>query len=174
MSTQVLTALISGVVALVVAGGSGFLTWAQIRRERNKWQIEVKTAYALELHKARLASYPEVFRILFRISHGPGGEATPETAGEVAQELNSWFYSTGGMCADATTRGAIIGLRSSLDRWSREGGRRPREIYEFRNLALAFLRRDLDVGGLESYDFEKPITMLEKLKAELETMNRNV
>lgn len=173
MSTQVLTALISGLVALVVAGGSSFLTWLQIRRERNKWQVEIKTAYALELHKARLSSYPEVFRVLYRLSHGPGGQATAETAGEVAKELNSWFYSIGGMCADATTRGAILGLRISCERWAREGGYHPDELYGFRNLALSFLRRDLDVGGLESYDFDQPSTILEKMKAELEAMDRN-
>ena len=114
MSAQVVTALISGLIALVVAGGSGLLTWTQIRRERNKWQVEIKTAYALELHKTRLGSYPEVFRTLLKISHGTGGTINAETAAEVARELNSWLYSTGGMCADELTRGAILGLRLEL------------------------------------------------------------
>jgi hypothetical protein len=76
VSTQILAVLISGLVALVVAGGSSFLSWTQIRRERDKWQVDVKLAYALELHKARMASYPEVFQVLLKLSHGPGGERT--------------------------------------------------------------------------------------------------
>ena len=58
VDTQVANALISGIVALVVAGGSGLLAWAQIRRERRRWLVDVKVAWALELHRARLASYP--------------------------------------------------------------------------------------------------------------------
>jgi hypothetical protein len=171
VSTQVLAALISGVVAIFVAGGSAILTWAQIRRERNKWQIEVKMTYATELHKTRLSSYPEVFRILSELSHGGGDQVTAEKAGNVAKKLNSWFYSAGGMCADATTRGAILGLRKSCERWERTG-RRPDELYGFRNIAIAFLRRDLDVGDLnESYDFDEDSTLLGRLRRDLATMD---
>jgi hypothetical protein len=92
-------------------------------------------------------------------------------ADEVACELNSWFYSSGGMCADASTRGAILGLRRCCQTWATTGNR-PKETNEFRNLAIYLLRRDLDVGGLEEYDFQNPSTMLEKLKADLSTMER--
>jgi hypothetical protein len=166
VSTQVLTALISGLVALVVAGGGGLITWTQIRRERDKWQVEIKTAYALELHKTRLSSYPEVFCILSRLSHGADVAVSAEIAGEVARELNSWFYSTGGMCADETTRGAILGLRVACEQWARTRTKPP-ETYAIRNIAIRFLRRDLDLEGLESYDFDKPSTILQKLRAEL-------
>jgi hypothetical protein len=172
VSTQVLTALISGLIALVVAGGTGLLTLIQIRRERDKWQIEIKTAYALELHKTRLGSYPEVFRILLKLSHGAGGTINAETAAEVAKELNSWFYSTGGMCAEETTRGAILGLRVTCEQWANTGTR-PAELYAIRNIALRFLRRDLDLEGLESYDFDKPSTILQKLRAELAAVEGN-
>jgi hypothetical protein len=170
VSTQVLAALISGVVALFVAGGSGILTWAQIRRERNQWMIGVKTAYATELHKIRLSSYPAVFRVLLELSHGNSEPVTAEKAGNIAQELNSWFYSAGGMCADGTTRGAILGLRQSCERWARTG-QRPHELYGFRNVAISFLRRDLDVNGRnESYDGEDS-TLLERLKEDLAAMD---
>jgi hypothetical protein len=171
MSTQVLAALISGLVALAVASGGGFLTWVQIRRERYKWQVDVKLAYALELQKTRIASYPEVFQTLLKLSHGPGGERTPRMADEVAGELNSWFYSLGGMCADASTRGAILGLRLCCEQWAKTGDK-PEETEGFRNLSVYLLRRDLDVGGLEEYDFVNPATMLEKLKTDVAAMQQ--
>jgi hypothetical protein len=86
----------------------------------------------------------------------------------VAEELNAWLYSAGGMCADATTRGAILGLRDSCDRWGRNGGPRPPQLYEFRNLAVAFLRRDLDLAGLEPFDVRRAVTHLAKLRDDLD------
>ena len=169
MSTQILAALVSGVVALSIAGGSWFLSWVHDRRERNKWQTEVKVAYALELHKARLESYPEVFRILSALSTLDRASITAETAGNIARELNKWFYSTGGMCADATTRGAILGLRKCCIEWA-QTGKHPHGLISFRNLAMSFLRRDLDIGGLESYEFDTDSTLLSKLQNELTIM----
>lgn len=55
---QVATALISGVVALLVAGASALLTLAQIRREHRKWLTDLKAAWSIELYKTRMATYP--------------------------------------------------------------------------------------------------------------------
>ncbi|MEU3349849.1 hypothetical protein ABZ723_33655 [Streptomyces sp. NPDC006700] len=98
MNDQIVTALISGLVALLVAGVSGLLTLLQIRRERRKWLTDLKTAWALENHKTRLASYPDAFTILRRLSHGSAEAVTPQVAARVAAELNDWLYSTGGCC----------------------------------------------------------------------------
>jgi hypothetical protein len=172
MSTQVLAVLISGLVSLVVAGGGGFLTWTQIRRERYKWQVDVKLALTLELNKARMAAYPEIFQVLGKLSHGPGGARTAEMAEEVAGEINGWFYSSGGMCADSNTRGALLGLRLCCQEWVKTG-KKPKETEDFRVLAIYLLRRDLDVGGLEEYSFENPATMLDRLKADLGEIGRH-
>ncbi|WP_327674172.1 hypothetical protein [Kitasatospora sp. NBC_00458] len=169
MSEQVVTALVSGLVALAVAGVGAALTLAQQRRERARWLTDLKSGWAIELHKARLDSYPEVFRVLGRLSHGSGAQVTPALAGEVALELNDWFYGPGGMCATATTRGAVLGLRSRCRRWAEDGGRRPGDLYAWRDLAVASLRRDVDLPGLESYDFSPGSTMLDALRRELES-----
>ena len=66
---QVATALISGFVALLVAGGSALLTLTQIRGEHRKWLADLKSAWSLELYKARLATYPEVHQALAPLSH---------------------------------------------------------------------------------------------------------
>ncbi|MEV0181862.1 hypothetical protein AB0I54_21595 [Streptomyces sp. NPDC050625] len=173
MNDQVVTALISGLVALLVAGVSGLLTLVQIRRERRKWLTDLKGAWALENHKTRLASYPDAFAVLQRLSHGGAEAVTPEVAARVAAELNDWLYSTGGMCADAATRGALLGLRQRCRRWAKNGGQRPDDLYTWRNLALALLRRDLDILGLETYESDADATMLKQLQQELEASLRS-
>ncbi|MFJ4090946.1 hypothetical protein ACIPYS_05130 [Kitasatospora sp. NPDC089913] len=168
MSEQIVTALLSGLVALVVAAVGAALTLAQQRRERARWLTDLKSGWALELHKARLEAYPEVFRILGGLSHAAGPPLTPEVAGQVAAALNGWFYGPGGMCATATARGAVLGLRHCCRGWARDGGPRPKDLYRWRNLAIAALRRDLDLAGLESYDFRQGSTNLADLRRELE------
>lgn len=87
------TALISGVVALVVAGIAAVVNLIGERRERLKWLKDVKVAWSLELHKARIATYPEVHEALFRLSHASIEKPTAEIAGSVGQELNKWLHS---------------------------------------------------------------------------------
>ena len=43
----------------------------------------------------------------------------------------------------------------------------PADLYEWRNLTTTFFRRDLDVLGLDSYDFGQDSTLLAKLEQEL-------
>ena len=164
---QVTTALVSGVVALLVAGGSAVLTLAQIRGERRKWLADIKATWSLELYKARMATYPEVHQALAPLSHVSIDPITPEVAGNVAIKLNGWIYSAGGLCADATTRGAVLRLRECCREWAESGGAMPANLYEWRNLTTTFLRRDLDVLGLDSYDFGQDSTLLAKLEQEL-------
>src|SRR5450759_3821625 len=107
MSTQVTTALISGVVALIVACAGGLLTWTQVRRERIKWLVDLKAAYTLKLYEARLNSYPELMQIMLKVSSRSIESVALTEAQAIATELNSWFYSAGGLCADSRTRGAV-------------------------------------------------------------------
>ncbi len=148
----------------------GMHGFGQIQRERKKWLIDFKTAYSLELYKARLTSYPRVFEILEKLSHRTSDPVTQEKAEQVAQELNEWFYSVGGMCAETSTRGAIRGLRDCCFKWGRKGGEEPSDLYEWRNTAMLLLRRDLDIQGLESFDFAEGATLLKRLREEIDSM----
>jgi hypothetical protein len=170
--TEVTTILLSGLIALVVTAGVGALTWEQIRRERQLDPAEVTVARAVELHRARLASYPAALEAMSPLSTHHRADLTAEVAGEVANELNSWLYSVGGLCADATTRGALLGLRDSCARWAGNSGQRPPQLYEFRNLAIAFLRRDLDLGGLDPFDVRRNVTLLGKLRDDLDALDK--
>jgi hypothetical protein len=167
MPPQVATALISGFVALAVGITSGVISWLQIRRERRRWIVDTKVAWSLELLKARIQSYPAAFEALSPLSHGSEQAFTAETAGRVAANLNRWLYSAGGMCAGSTTRAAMIGLRQSCQEWKSRGGKRPKEIYQFRNFAIQFLRLDLDLTGNEEWDFADPAGWLRQLGEDL-------
>ncbi|MEU7855236.1 hypothetical protein [Nonomuraea sp. NPDC049141] len=166
LSPQVDAALVSGTVAITIATISAIITWSQVRRERRKWLTDTKVAIALELYKARISSYPQVFEAIEPLSTHNISELTPDGAGDVALHLNRWLYSIGGACAGAKARGALLGLRQCCDRWASDGAK-PAELYKFRNLLIAFLRRDLDVGGLESYDFTSTSTLLDELHEDL-------
>jgi hypothetical protein len=168
--TQVAAALISGVVALLIGGASALLTLSQIRREHRRWLADLKTAWSLELYKARMATYPNVHKALAPLSHTAA--VTPQAAEVVARELNEWIYSAGGLCAEATTRGAVLGLRDCCRKWAEDGGSQPNDLYIWRNLTTTFLRRDLDLGGLDSYDFDLDSTLLSKLQSELDSPRR--
>jgi hypothetical protein len=168
---QLATAVISAFVALVVAGITAGLTLIQERRERKKWLTDVKVAWSLELHKARMATYAEVHKALFPLSRKNPEKLTPEIAGRVAHELNLWLHSAGGLFADATTRGALVRLRDCCFTWS-DGGEEPSELYTRRDLMTTFLRRDLDVLGLDSYDFNTDSTAISKLQEEFDQPRR--
>jgi hypothetical protein len=172
MSTQVTTALISGVVALIVACAGGLLTWTQVRRERIKWLVDLKAAYTLKLYEARLNSYPELMQIMLKVSSRSIESVALVEAQAIATELNSWFYSAGGLYADSRTRGAVLGLRECCDLWAKTGAR-PKEFFAIRNAALVFMRRDLDLGGLESYDFSNTSTLLAELQADLDAIQNS-
>ena len=166
MSIELQTAIIAAVVALLTAGLSGYLTWKQIQRERIKWLTELKTAYAVELYKARLSSYPAMQEIIVQLSSQAPIPLSPEQAKSVAQAINKWIYTVGGLVAETNTRGAILGLRDACAAWKE--GPQPKEILEWRNAALVLLRRDLDVHGLESADVLKDRTsLLAKLQKEI-------
>jgi hypothetical protein len=160
MSIALQTALISAGVALIIALLSTYIT---LRLERRRWLINLKTSYETERYKARLAAYPRVFEILLKLSHGSREAANAEIATQVAYELNDWFHSVGGMCAEAETRGAILELRGLCFTWGREG-KMPDNLYDWRNASILLLRRDLDIEGLESTDIEKIKPILEKLR----------
>ena len=168
MALGVQTALIAAIVALLTAAISGYFTWIQIRRERKKWLVDLKTGYAMELYKTRLASYPEVYRAISKLSSRATEPLTPEKAQQVAHEINDWFYSVGGLCADVNTRAALIELREACLSWTQ--GDKPSSLMRWRNATLMLLRRDLDLHGLESFSFEDRETILKILEKEASKM----
>src|SRR5436309_10951476 len=113
MSVQLETVLISGAVAIIVAILTVATTLfigrkqlkqdekkfqeeqadkqkefqrqlEQFRDEQKKWIINLQTAYELEKYKTRIASYPQAFMIIGKLSHKAREPVTPEKAKQVA------------------------------------------------------------------------------------------
>jgi hypothetical protein len=170
MATQIQAALIAAIVGLVTTGVGALLSANQAKRERSKWLVELKSGYALELYKARLATYPRVFETLSGLSHVRGEKEIGTNAANVARDLNGWLYSAGGMCADSAARGAVLGLRHRCREWAATG-KRPDDFYVWRNLAIQMLRRDLDLDDRnETYDFDNLKSLLQRLKADADQL----
>lgn len=165
MPLELQTALISALIALITAGISSYFTWNQIQRERTKWLTDLKSSYSMELYKTRLASYPQIVQILGKLSKHAPDALTPEKAQEIGEEIHEWLYSPGGMCAEASTRGALKGLRYYCLTWKQ--GNKPSQIGEWRHAALFLVRRDLDLKGIESFDPKDSGSLLKQLQSEV-------
>jgi hypothetical protein len=171
MDSGVLAAIIAALAALLVAILGNIFTFASakagLKRFRQEWVTNLHTAYELERHKIRLASYPEAFRIIGKLSHHAREPLTAEIAHQVAHELNDWLYSAGGMSADTSTRGAIVKLRSVCSHWEVGQKKRPDDLYLWRNRALFLLRNDIGLQGLETKDFQDTPTLLKQVQEQV-------
>ncbi|HYX48691.1 MAG TPA: hypothetical protein VE843_03060, partial [Ktedonobacteraceae bacterium] len=142
------------------------------REEQKQWINNLSAAYELEKYKVRIASYPDMFTIIGKLSHKAKVPATAEKAKDIAEELNNWLYATGGMCAEPSTRGALLKLRDACFNWNRRGVK-PDDLYKWRNYSLLLLRNDLGIKGLESFDYGKTASLIERVKEEVNQATRD-
>ncbi len=168
MTPEIITGLIAASVALVTSIITGLLTWIALKREKTKWLTGLKSSLTHERYKKRLETYPQASEIISRMSKQALQPFTPEIANSIGHDLNKWWYSTGGLCADQSTRGAILGLRDSCLNWKE--GPTPKEIWQWRDAVYFNLRRDLDLVGLDKYDPKDTLPLLEKLLEEMKTI----
>jgi hypothetical protein len=89
-------------------------------------------------------------------------------AKKVADDINDWMYSIGGLCAGAKTRGAIVQLRTSCRSWA-SSGNKPTDLYVWRNSAMLLLRAEIGVKGLEAYGVNDPPSILNYVRELVET-----
>lgn len=164
MSAELQTALIAGVVALLTAGITGFLTWQQIQRERSKWLYDLKTTVSVELFRKRMAEYAELTKTLEALSTTHKPKLTMSRAHEVADEINRWMYGAGGLVASKRTRNAGWALRDRLLRW--RAGLQPKDIMEVRTLLMWSMRSDLDLPTGRAQDVSED-TLIQQLKDEM-------
>ncbi len=166
MSIDLQTALIAATVALVTASITGVLTWQQLRRERAKWLFDLKTSISLELYKARMTDYTGMMKILSKLSRKGKPPLTIKTAQELAQEINDWMYSAGGLFASARTRNAGFAIRDILMGWTE--GSIPREAIQVRDALIWSMKMDMDISPDSRWRYSSD-TVLKQLQDEMDT-----
>jgi hypothetical protein len=164
MSPELQTALIAGVVALITAGFTGYLTWQQIQRERSRWLYDIKTTLSVELYRKRMEEYATLSKIMMGLSTTKQKQLTVAKAHEIAGEINEWMYGGGGLVSSARTRNAGWALRDRLLRW--RAGSQPKDIMEVRTLLLWSMRSDLDIPSGRTQDVAED-TLLKQLRDEM-------
>ncbi len=70
------------------------------------------------------------------------------------------------MCAEPGTRGALLKLRASCFTWQKRGVR-PDDLSKWRTYSLLLLRNDLGIKGLDSFDYGKIASLIERVKQEV-------
>ena len=164
MAPELQTGLIAGVVALVTAGITGFLTWERIQRERSRWLYDLKTTVSVELYRKRMAEYADLTKTLMALSTTQKPKLTVSRAHEIADEVNGWMYGAGGLVASKRTRNAGWALRDRLLRW--KAGPQPRDIMEVRTLLMWSMRSDLDLATGRTEEVSED-TLIQQLKDEM-------
>lgn len=109
-----------------------------------------------------------MFELLGQLSKHAPDSLTPAKAQQIGQAIHAWLYSPGGLCAEASTRGALKGLRHYCSQWQQ--GAIPPELVQWRHAALFLLRCDLDLQGFESFDPKDSEPLLKRLQAEMSVM----
>ena len=166
MAPEITAAIIAAIIALLTSIATAGVALMQLRREMKKWKTDFRSVVEVEHLKMRLQHYPSAYAILGELSSQYPEKLTAERATRLLQEINKWFYSQGGLCADKSTRGAIIGLREALASWSEK--QNTSGILHWRDLCVFYLRRDIHLHGLEDYSMEDMSSSYEKLKKEME------
>ncbi len=141
--------ILTALVSLIVASLSGFISsHLTILVERKKLIIDLEKAYRVELYKKRLDTYSSVWEVLGELSEQAVEPLNPTKAVQVARQLNDWLYSVGGLYADKEARRALLDVRNEcLD--LQNGNTSMEEIRALRDEAMDYLRRDLELEGLE-------------------------
>ena len=165
MSPELQSALIAAGVALVTGAITGYLTWQQIRREREKWLYDIKTTISVELHRRRMEEYGKLSKLLIGTSRASREKLTPARAHEMADEINDWMYGAGGLMASSRTRNAGWALRDRLLRWKE--GKQPKDILEVRTLLWWSMRQDLDIPSGREDELQED-KLIKQLQEEME------
>lgn len=164
MSSELQTALIAAIVALVTASITGFLAWQQLRRERAKWLFDLKASISLELYKARMTEYTALMKLMSKLSRKGKTVLTPKMAHELAQEINEWMYNAGGLIASARTRNAGWAIRDILINWVK--GNVPEEAFQVREALIWSMKMDLDISPDRRWRYSSD-TILKQLQSEM-------
>lgn len=143
LSEGVLTALIAGVVSLVISVVSTYLT---ARYARQRFKSEVDEKYRQKLYELRLQAYPTAFAITGRVVFDETLRSTPAELADVLRDLRNWWVGPAAPLLSKHTVKAYYALEELLKGFARsEKPPAADDLYAANRAFRLALRQDLDV-----------------------------
>lgn len=150
-SEVVVTALIAGIVSLLV---SVIATWASIRSmtlRKRQHERELERRFTEKLYDTRLDSYPRAFSICGKLRSRAvfGDDFDSALASTVASALDDWNTSPAGMVISNEAQDAYHQLKDALHEVIKASGEVPKnlrhKVWDAKNQFLGRLRADLNL-----------------------------
>jgi len=134
--------------------------------EQQQWREQLARELTMKLVDARLDEYSKIWSYVRVVAQSAmqNGTFTPEVAKELADKVQAWRFSKGGLLAEETTRGAVYALQRAL--WDFDGS-----VDSFHRVRHGrFVLRDAiraDIG-LTGDVFERAQERFQKVRSELD------
>src|SRR5579862_1868970 len=134
--------------------------------EQQQWREQLARELTMKLVDARLVEYSKIWSYVRVVAQSAmqNGTFTPEVAKELADKVQAWRFSKGGLLAEETTRGAVYALQRAL--WDFDGS-----VDSFHRVRHGrFVLRDAiraDIG-LTGDVFERAQERFQKVRSELD------
>lgn len=165
MPIEIVTALIAALVALITTTVTATVAWKKIIKESGKWLLDLRSSVEIEQYKLRVKNYEILIKLLSNLT-SKSPLFNPKDVHETGASINTWLYSSGGLCSDKNTYAAAVGLRNACTNW-KEGGS-PSEIWTWRDLTINCMRSDLYQQKLDKFDFEQSASYLKRLQDDVQ------
>jgi hypothetical protein len=140
--------------------------------EQQQWREQLARELTMKLVDARLDEYSRIWSHVRSIAQSAmqSGTFTPEVAKELADKVQAWRFSKGGLLAEETTRGAVYALQTAL--WDYDGSvdsfhRVRRGRFVLRDAIRADIGLTADVFQRAEERFQNVRHELDKLRSEL-------
>lgn len=154
MSPEVMSALIAGVVSILVSLVSYFSVLRQIKNNRIAIERQLERQLTEKLYNLRIAKYPEAFTITAKL----GKDDSAQTLRNIQTSLSEWKSGEVGLILSQKAKKAYYELNETIKKKPEKDGKfssdQLQKIWKLRNRFRGELRRDLGLLFDEEDDQE--------------------
>jgi hypothetical protein len=136
--------------------------------EQQRWREQLARELTMKLVDARLDEYSRIWSYVRVVAQSEmlKGAFKPEIAKELAEKVQAWRFSKGGLLAEETTRGAVYAFQKAL--WDYDGSAAAyHRIRHGRFILRDAIRADI---GLTGDVFQRAEERFQKVRHELDRL----
>jgi hypothetical protein len=136
--------------------------------EQQQWREQLARELTIKLVDARLDEYSRIWSYVRVVARSAiqNGTFTPAVAKELAERVQAWRFSKGGLLAEETTRGAVYAFQRAL--WDYDGSVDSfHRVRQGRFVLRDAIRADL---GLTGDVFQRAEERFQKVRHELDRL----